>query len=544
MPNTRVKSNDPRALDWLYLTDFTAGIQAPRAQRYAPNSNVMLLSTPDKPAAIMGQTFGCYALPGGGITSLPGAQTGKVVTPSSIALSGTQTFITGILSQNQMSIVENINPSVQNNYFYTYLYRKSSNNVVVMDFILDGSAGNTNIETLNNESADTIIQPFPNFPFIAVINNGSTIDPYIGCSFSQGPNSGDFSGGSLNNLIDATQGIGSGRRGWFFSHQGRILFVEYQSPSSLTSSNVQLVSFTDPPESATLGNQQSIFMPITTDDISCFGSLSSGDLLVLTRNSGGFILSGDVFSPFITTVPGVQGTGSLFGKGALAPNGLVYISGEAGAWVWGGGSNSQKISEQIPDNFYNMSGKYSQFNLFCVGYWNNWILFQDNWIFDTVTGSWWQLSDPTLGISYFHYAPFSDLAIGNGFYAAPYETTAPALPTIDYFTTSILTQSWTWSSQPMIISNGEVCEVDELILTLSGSGTVQVLVDTLTGQEIQVDPITLNSNAKPQQFRIPCRIQSDVIMITVEVTNASQNTPTTLHRLAIGYRTRWHLATI
>ncbi len=536
--STRV--HDPRGIKQIRITDFSAGIQA-SAPWQTSASNPILVTQPSQPAAIMGKTFGCYALPNGGLTSMPGR---GVLTNLNISAAvthvptgGTQIWVQGILP-----VTNNIGGSLFSRIFYSVEY---VNGGAWYHELLMATPGAIpiSLDIANTATAQGPVPLYPTMPFFSYLLQASVPVQYI-CfpALIPGTTIGlrCYNPNFADTVIIQAAGVG-----WFFPHQGRIINVVNFANAITDTDNVIGISFTDPPETSTLGAQSEIFFPSVSDDLSSWGSLSAGELLLLTRQNGGCVVTGDVFSPYVTIVPGLQGTGTLMGQACLSPIGLVYLSGNSGAWVWSGGSSSTKISSQLPGNFYNTSGKYSGlgFNNFGVGFWDNWILVQDNWVYDLVTQSWWQLTLPATNPSYFHYAAFGETQSGlnNGFYASPTRFTYGDGTTIDYFSPSNLTTAWTWASQAILLADGEMVEVDELEVTMSGGATVVVSIETLTGGVTATDTITLASITKPTTFRVPCHVQSDSIMVTVTVTSANTTYPTILHSLSIGYRERWRL---
>lgn len=540
MPEQVARVRDPRAIKQVKITDFSAGIQAAPWQTALSTNNFILTTNPDQPAAIMGKTFGCYALPAGGIASMPGRSTSDHLNISA-STTGTPTAGTTVWVQG---IIPVTNGSISRIFYSIQLVTGGPpsadwrNELWRVD-IQNSPANLTNGQTATSQGSTPL---YPTSPFFTYLTPSSVPVQYF-CS----PVIiiGNICGiRAYNSNVSDDTNISNNGNGWFFPHQGRVVNVSTIANTIADTDNVIAVSFTDPPETDTLGTQNELFFPASCDDISCWGTLSSGELLLLSKSSGGVVLSGDIFSPYATAIPGLQGTGNLMGQGCLTPIGLVYLSGNSGAYVWSGGTTSQKISNQLPGNFYNTSAKYpSTFNNFAIGFWDNWVLFPDNWVYDISTSSWWQLTLPLTNPSYFFYAPFSEWAagVGNGFFACPAYFTKNDGTSIDYFSPSSLTTSWTWASQAILIAEGEMVEVEELEVVLSGSSTVNISVETLLGGSVPLDTITVSSIGKPTVFRIPCRAQSDSIMITVAVTNASTSYPTILHSMSIGYRVGWRL---
>ena len=179
-------------------------------------------------------------------------------------------------------------------------------------------------------------------------------------------------------------------------HQSRILVsagVTYTYPAGSGFDTNENLNFTDPPLSASMGNQQTVLAAEEPYGYGAGGSISAGELFLAKKRGGGVIVTGDIVSPQVTILPGVQPTGNFYGNGASTPMGFVYCSLDNGAWVWNGSNTSQKISANLDDGFFLppefgttlASNNYG----FYVSSFGDKLYFSDNWLYDTRNGSWW-----------------------------------------------------------------------------------------------------------------------------------------------------------
>lgn len=151
------------------------------------------------------------------------------------------------------------------------------------------------------------------------------------------------------------------------------------------------------------------FGPENGSTIGTWGSFSEGEFWFAYQNGGGGIVYGDIQNPTLfTPLPGITGTGSAIGEAIPSPVGLVYVTDFDGAWVWNGGNTTTKISAQVQDNqlsrLANDAPPIRAANLAfdtnigsaSHGAWVNWVFFPNNWMYDSLTNSWWQVEDPAV----------------------------------------------------------------------------------------------------------------------------------------------------
>src|SRR5260221_553241 len=116
----------------------------------------------------------------------------------------------------------------------------------------------------------------PTFPFLTYLLHVSPQDT-VGWSAVSGI------GCTLYRADATVTSIGVNIDSWYFSHQGRVVHVAVSPITGLNGYALTCyVNFTDPPETTTLSAANEIFFTSVVDAISTWGSLSSGELLLVT----------------------------------------------------------------------------------------------------------------------------------------------------------------------------------------------------------------------------------------------------------------------
>ena len=552
------RSQDGRGYSWATMSDFTGGIQQQSSGVTLPlltsGLGGSVITTPDKPTATLEfladgslSTRACYGLPSGGLSGLPSPQkfgTDILSKAAHVPTAGHNVLILGILSVDPGFGPNSAVPST-----IALIIAYSSGASSYLELLFNAGVGSI---SKYNPTVPTPGQNFPpTFPFICYISEaGPSVQPEIGFAATFTDGLYLYSSQGVTHT-----GIGAGRTGYFFSHQGRIIFIEAVNPFVATASGGNAVSFTDPPESVTLLSQQQLFQTNTYDAITSWGSLSSGELLLLTANNGGIIVANDVFSPYVTAVPGVQGTGGMVGKACVSPLGLIYMSSE-GAWVWSGGASSQRISTSLAPNFASYGTKFP-LNQFEILDYADWLFFPGNWIYDTVGGGWWIINDPNINdsLNYYNF----HFALGNStpnfgtlqaIFATPSFTLAGANQFMVSYTLPICASKWRYTTNPIQVDHGNVVDVREVVVTARNVGTftytINIRLTTAQGIANAIDPIVVPAGqVKMTEYRVQTWAQSDLIQMEIDVTSTDPNNTDgqnfMIGSIAFGYLTRWHL---
>jgi hypothetical protein len=303
----------------------------------------------------------------------------------------------------------------------------------------------------------------------------------------------------------------------------------------------------------------SFFNPENGGQIGAWGSISTGEFIIIYQGGGAVIIYGDLqFPSSAISLPGVTGTGQAINPALPTPLGLVYTTDFSGVWVWNGGSTSQKISQQIPDNQFLRTISFIQpaditnpgyplFGRASQGLWSDWIMFPNNWLYDTVTNSWWQFEDP--GVNNFQVfggqSGFTEF-----FYASPanaYSATGGTLtvPTM-IFDRALPYSNYTWRSnlipQPgadVTLGCVEICASN----TSATTCTVSVQATAPPGQTAfpnqnpsQTQTFTIPPNTAGYRHSLPLgwNDYNLCVLVTAANTNTANAAPV-LHELNLGY---------
>lgn len=560
-----------RGLQWAVINDFSAGIAmtprlVPSQQVAGTQVNAGLVTTVQKPTATLFDdtgaivTYLCHAGNDGSLVPLP-----YPINPTPTPWNLVQT-LNPVQPNSTIWVLGGM--LIQGAFVYAIAYTAASGT----GYIELWQSGTGNLASFTMGAHGTVPPPvFSSHLSSTYIVSGGIAYPGIVYHFFNTAAPAQFgfvytSNGPTNNNLNP-----AGSAGWFHAHQGRILYI-YNGPTFAMSTfpaASYLVGYTDPPQSLTLVFAATIFGTNNVDEITALGAISAGQLLILTSFNGGMIISGDVYSPSVTTVPGVVGTGyayiaanliatqPFFGQPCISPIGLVYLNCPSGAWVWNGGSNSSLLSGNLGPIFWNISGAYRYDNSrFFVGYTSNWVLFQDNWLYDIVTNGWWMLNPPNIQpgtATQPNTSNFTSVPSGNGWVVLPNFVTAGIPQNLQMYSLGETATTYQWMSNGIPVSNGQIVDIREMVVTAFNTNTNPALI-TITlvprvGLQQTLETITVPATRKPAQFRMQCLVQADIVSIKINVSiqglaNQATTTPCIVNQVAIGYRPSVRVPTI
>lgn len=548
MPGNR--SNSQSNLKTIVINDFTPGINNQAFSTLA-NTN-SFTRTPSKNSVTSSPyTYGVMGLPEGGLLLGP---TVFSVTNNFLPIpaGSSSTIVTGVFNSGP--------------FFYPITNELISGNVNVTAY-----NGTTLLETKTLSTGTT---DWPSFPFITTIYNSSTpigvlvfnspLQTSAHCYWYNGSGTGDFSGSG-------------GRNGWGIPANGRVWLLEMILAAENVLPDVyNCVSFTDPSipasgSNTTFGSQETF---IDYDDPSSFGAwgtVTSGETMLIKTSSGGVLVTGDIYNPNVTLAPSVMGTNGMLGQACLSPLGLVYRSYANGVWVWSGGANATKLSPQLDDSVWpennlsayqttapkeNWIGSGLSYPFFNVQFINNLLLFDGGFIYNLATNSWWRLppyattATPSAIFAPCFYIPkfqspiqFSALYANGPAAANTAQTTDYAMdvsagnytfvPPTGYFGSF-------WESN-VIQPTRSIIEVQEIYLLMQGKGTLSVSCLGIGGATLSSKQVTVNSNTGYEQIKVSGKFETDGLILQIGWTNAtgsSNNTPI-IDSIEIDYEERF-----
>lgn len=334
-------------------------------------------------------------------------------------------------------------------------------------------------------------------------------------------------------------------------HQSRIIVFAatnygWPTPSNLFLTN-ENINFTDPPNSTRYGNQQTVLVAENPYGYGAGGSISAGELFIVKKRGGAVIVTGDIFSPTVTKLPGVQPTGGFYGQGASGMAGFFYCSYANGAWLWNGSNTAQKISRQLDDNFFLpaeflggiQSNNYGFF-VQCIG---DHAYFSNNYLYDMDSHSWWKYHPDAAqgGTNLFWVNPVA----GRYIYAANLSFTNNG-NFLYRFDTSTPAQTYQWRSLPLRLnSKDRVCDVREVVVRASCTAANCALTVTIFDKGVQVfnqtQAGTIGTGPDIIKFKVGA-FGLSAPQIQVKLVNSSTGDMAVVHDIAMRYKSRAHQA--
>lgn len=256
-----------------------------------------------------------------------------------------------------------------------------------------------------------------------------------------------------------------------------------------------------------------VFVPENPSGFAFLAPMTANELFALKAN-GAMYVTGDLFDPTVTTLPMVVGS-EVGHTPVITGSGVVYGNGNSGIWVWGHGDKSDLLSPQMNPDFWllNNPAHNALFDDFGVVRYqfarsDDWVLVSNNWLYDLRLNSWWRLEDPTITqIRYFTTA--SRFIYGSQSF---YTNAAPNA--IHMWERNIPALSYSWQSQPLWETIGNLVDIREIALRAVGHGTIVI---TATGEtstntiqfEVNNDlPILRRQGFRLQDANIAVKIES------------------------------------
>jgi hypothetical protein len=422
-----------------------------------------------------------------------------------------------------------------------------SNNAIVTGGPATGIIGTPGLAGTSSSSTSDPGQPVVVFP------SGPPEQPAGTSQVYMYPNPTTPSSFAPLTLITGAANAQSSVAGQLFVHQSRILIyssTNYTWPIGGTFFTNENLNFTDPPNSAVLGDQQTVLAAEEPFGYGTGGSISAGEFFIIKKRGGGLVVTGDIFSPNVTILPGVQSTGNIVGQGASTPAGFVYCSFDNGAWVWSGGSTSSKISQNLDDGFFlppeYSSGMKSNNYGFYVNSFGDKVYFSNNWLWDTRTGGWWPYYPRKAqgGADLFWVQPVN----GNYIYAAQLSFTHPNLDFMYRFDPATSAQTYQWQSLPFRTTDRDHrADIREIVIRASCSTnqtnpfTVTILDQNATVATLTTTDTVVGPGPQLIRFNAPGGGLSEPA-IRVTSTNSTTGDSPIIHSIEVGYRLRAHQA--
>ena len=414
--------------------------------------------------------------------------------------------------------------------------------VTALDVTMSANAVTSSSPTDTVAFTDTSVPGNP----VVVFPSGGPAQPTIDGALYMYPNPSTPTSYTPLDLVVPNVNI----TGQVVCHQNRIIVltgISYPYPAGGGFETNEQICFTDPPNSAVLGFQQTVLSAEEPYGYGAWSSVSAGELFLIKKRGGAAVVTGDIFAPNVTMLDGVQPIGGFYGRADSGVAGLFYCSASNGAWMWNGGSTSVKVSKQLDDDFFlppefaTMQSNNYGFYVQCIG---DKVYFSNNWIFDTETQSWWKYYPDASqgGVDLFWIQPVS----GPFIYAAPLSFLNANKTFLYRFDTNTPAQTYQWRSLPLkLATEDHVIDITRVIVHASCTAAHCKITATIfdKGTEVWTQTQSGNVSDGPEIIRFNAGSSNGTGGLTepqIQVTavNSVSGDMAIIHDLAFQYTVR------
>lgn len=216
------------------------------------------------------------------------------------------------------------------------------------------------------------------------------------------------------------------------------------------------------------------------------GTAASGQLFLIKDQGGAVLIDGDLDNPTVKVAPNVEPTYGVESTGVHTPLGYVYGS-RTGVYAWGGGDEARHLSPQMEGFFWDHATE-AETNRYLGSrgsfqYWDQKIICPNDYLLDTVSNSWWRLEPNGADIPasrprnpYNRYL----IDIDGNLWAFAYKVTPNAHDYAFSYTSGTYRSSYSWRSQPLVVSDDHIVSVQDVELTVTPTPGMKIVV-TLSG---------------------------------------------------------------
>jgi hypothetical protein len=208
-------------------------------------------------------------------------------------------------------------------------------------------------------------------------------------------------------------------------------------------------------------------------------SLTYNECLLIKSKGGAIVLHGDMAVFSARTLPYVRGTGLSMNNGSVSPLGYTYPTDGGGVWLWNGGDVSQHLTKHLKPEFWrppatSIDGTSNEWGY----HWsqatdaNNWVVFPNNWMWDTDLGGWWRLDDPDDVV--FHRATTDWRS--HFMWCSPSGYRDASDPVLYEYNLTQPAADYSWQSQPLSVSMDRVFNIRDVQVVATGLGSIRLTV--------------------------------------------------------------------
>lgn len=277
-----------------------------------------------------------------------------------------------------------------------------------------------------------------------------------------------------------------------------------------------------------------------------YGVISTGEFLIVTRNRGAVRIAGTFEFPQITELPGVVPTGIHSMRAVPTSIGLLYCVHGVGVFSWNGSNTADFVSPQLRSSFferptpsYDLAGNGQSVQ---AARWGQWAAFPNNWLFNPTQGSWWRLSDSEDLLerpgAVFWNGQFDEL------YAMPDSVPLAGFHPLGVmkWNREVLCTYYSWQSHGIpVTSHGKLVEIYDIEIRLTSTSlTSQSVVLSLRKGDGSVVTETFQFGGittRPVRLRKTTFCQAYDIMFRIEATNNDEAQPAPIvHSVSLAWR--------
>lgn len=536
-------------LQWATFADFTPGIHS--ASQYVLGGSAIPAPLG---AAQQTNTYRCIGLPRGGLAPMPRAAQ-SIALPDPTDTPGGDGFfhVVGFFAFGPVG--PDTPPTAYTDNLFVgveYLHASPSRRFRYYRMDLSSSGSPTDLLATINSAVLTGTQQYQGMSFGATRIHPTTITtpgtPVVVTSWSPPSWTADRhvwafpspAAPTVTGLSDL-----AGRSGCVVVHQGRVVLLEFNvyafggntADAIPTNENISFTASNAPLSSMNAAALAEVFVQEFPNGISSWGSISAGELLFIKWQGGGVLIQGDIANPVVRRLPGIVSGGGVAGMAAATPSGLFYCTLQ-GAYTWRGSDTATKISFQLDDNFWRHADGLNILNMnYHAVEWADWVAFSNNWIYDTVTNSWWRLEDPA--VHNYIYAARGNVT-QTLFTAESKYTSVTKADKIKMWDRSQPASSYSWQSHPLSQSHNRTIDVRELVLRAQGTGTITVTIKGFSGATQVLTFPVISSNTQPVRIRKNCSVQGEDITVRIEAAGDGSAKAPVVYELLVGYHETAH----
>lgn len=564
MPDNRDKD-----LKWIEIDDFTPGIITNSQYAYQAVANAASGPVPGNKNGQAQSAAGCIALPNGGLGPLPGIGSSAAPVHTPATGGGSYNLINGFFVAGPTDSSDAFFPNTNTDSIIVgQIAGSSSGNISFWldDYSSQPPFNSNNAMTSIGPAAQTVGGPCTMTGGLTRANSTPTdvgILTWLLEYWYTGASGSNPIGGTVY-LVNYPDPTAPTTNALYFlltgsstypaqalCHQNRQVLLEAWQDFWAGQSEIltnEVFNYTDPPNSLALGAQQEIFVQENPFGYGAWGSISASELFLVKNRQGGVVIQGDLNSPTVTSLPGVTPCYGTMSRAAQTPIGFLYASGGRGLWSWNGGNVSQKISEALEDNFYEVTLPQKVFRGPTVDIvpWGDWVVVSGDWLMDTNTGGWWRLPQGQT-TPHLWYGVSWD---GTKLYAAVASPTSTYF--MDVYARTVPTPIWNWKSYPIRVGTDTKNVnylIKEVVIRAQGSGTVKALLTGIGGatnafasspdENATLTFEVASDNTQPSMQRLTMGLPAQDVTILMNAIGAGGPTGTTpapiVYSVAIGY---------